>query len=214
MTATFQPANQQSAVVTEKVYWRAAVSRVADSSRAIDNALEGRLGHSRGYPKHARSLPARAMRQRVLALAAIVATGAVGSVSVPSVFHHRVRGHGETPAQTRSIRVVVNAGAAGGYWPGLRSDELAKHLADAALLRNPDIVASGQVAREIAAAQVSSRLFTDRSLTDRRDRAEAVAARIMRFLRAQRTLLTPAQWTEQRGAGGQIVIEIGFGAPP
>jgi hypothetical protein len=344
---------QQTIVATESDYWRAAISRIADSSRAIDSALAGRMDDVRGYPKHARSLTARAMRQRILVLAAILAAAAVISVvEVPSVFrHHRLvrsvepsprlalgaaaaarsdaaswirswvsagaivacdplmcgvlASHGvgsarmlqisattqdplnadvvvATPAIRNEygaslarvyapavlasfggagvrvdVRVIQNSGAAGRYARQLRADVAARRLAGAALLQNPDIVATGLVAREIAAGQVDSRLLTNlatlvhwgspvtvlglggqgpgstqgmpllsMSITPllRRSgasptvrRATAVmasaVARIMSFLRVQRTPLRPARVLERHDANGRIVIEIDFGAP-
>ena len=79
---------QQSIVTTESEYWRPAIGRIADSSRAIDSALASRLDGVRGYPRHARSLSARALRQRVLLIAAVLTTAAVASVvAIPRAFH-------------------------------------------------------------------------------------------------------------------------------
>lgn len=90
-TAETELIEQQSIVTTESEYWRAAIGRIADSSRAIDSALVNRMDEARAYPKHARSLSARALRQRMLLLAAVLVSAAVASVvALPSMIRHAV----------------------------------------------------------------------------------------------------------------------------
>ncbi len=353
---------QQSIVTTESEYWRPAIGRIADSSRAIDSVLASRLDGVRGYPRHARSLSARALRQRVLLLAAVLATAAVASVvAIPRAFHHNflarhkeasslplgaatlardeaaswirdwvsisavvacdplmcraLASHGVATVRMQQIgtnaedflsadvvvatpvirnqfgarlaqvyapgvlarfgagtarvdvRVVVNGGAAGQYLRQLHADVGVRRAAGLALLDNPDVVATGLVARQMAAGAVDSRLLTNlatlvhwsspvavvsvggsgpgatpgmpllsMSVTPmvRRSGVRLVAghehpgwaamrsvirvtaraaARIMTFLRVQRTPLQPARCREVRLANGRIVIEIDFGAP-
>src|ERR1700683_3927888 len=61
--------------------------------RAIDSAMAWRLraGNARTYPRHARSLSARAFRQRVFVLGSVLVVAAITSViAVPKVIHPRL----------------------------------------------------------------------------------------------------------------------------
>ncbi len=86
----------------------------AESARAIAVTMLGRLGDldPRGYPKHARSLTARAARQRMILLAVILGIAASASLlTLPRVFrpdgaHHRQAGTGpslDAAARARNL---------------------------------------------------------------------------------------------------------------
>ncbi len=72
---------------------RPLVGRTAGGYRAIDTAMAGRarVDDARGYPRHARSLSARAARQRMLLLASVFGVVVIASViAAPRIIQHRV----------------------------------------------------------------------------------------------------------------------------
>jgi hypothetical protein len=84
-----KPAATRQSIVPEP---ECRYSPVGGSSRAIDSALAGRAraGDARAYPRHARSLTARAVRQRVLVLGSVLLVASFALViAVPKVVHRR-----------------------------------------------------------------------------------------------------------------------------
>jgi hypothetical protein len=72
--------------------FRPPVGRAFAGSRAIDSAMAGRVraNDGRAYPRHARSLAARTVRQRVILLATVLGIAAIASVvAVPKIIHRR-----------------------------------------------------------------------------------------------------------------------------
>jgi hypothetical protein len=80
----------QQSIVTDPEY---RYSPAGGGPRAIDSAMAWRLraGNARTYPRHARSLSARAFRQRVFVLGSVLVVAAITSViAVPKVIHPRL----------------------------------------------------------------------------------------------------------------------------
>ncbi|HUC55836.1 MAG TPA: hypothetical protein VMA95_00435 [Streptosporangiaceae bacterium] len=83
-------------------------SPASGGSRANDGALGGpvRIGDVRAYPRHARSLSARTVRQRVLVLGSVLVLAAITAViAVPKSFHRRPAAPGQSPALSAAAMV-------------------------------------------------------------------------------------------------------------
>ncbi len=121
----------------------------AEGARAVAVTMLGRFGDldPRGYPKHARSLTARAARQRMLLLAVILGIAASASlVALPRVFRphgadHRQAGTG--PSLDASARARNLAAAWVGKWVS-RSADVACDPGMCQLLEAHD-VSSGEI---------------------------------------------------------------------
>jgi hypothetical protein len=87
---SFAP-NGQSLASADRQF-RPSAGRAFAGSRAIDSAMAGRVkaDDARAYPRHARSLAARSVRQRVILLATVLGIAAMASVvAVPRIIHRR-----------------------------------------------------------------------------------------------------------------------------
>ena len=120
-----------------------------EGPRAIDIAAAGRLGDAepRGYPKHARSLTARALRQRLLLLAVVMGRAAAASAFiVPNAFTHRVshthRAHSD-PALLAAMKARSQAAAWIAQWVSASADVGCDQVMCRALLGHG--VASGEL---------------------------------------------------------------------
>jgi hypothetical protein len=85
-------ADEHTLAAASTQFRRAPVGRAAGGSRAIDSAAESRarVDGTRAYPRHARSLNARALRQRALLLTLAAGIVAVAStIAVPKIVHGR-----------------------------------------------------------------------------------------------------------------------------
>src|SRR5580658_10181641 len=83
--------NGQSLASADRPF-RPSAGRAFAGSRAIDSAMAGRAraDDARAYPRHARSLAARTVRQRVILLATVLGIAAMASVvAVPKIIHRR-----------------------------------------------------------------------------------------------------------------------------
>src|SRR5580658_1132253 len=102
---------KQATAGPEPAYRRPLAGRAAGGSRAIDSALAGRsrADAERGYPRHARSLTARTVRQRVLVLGAALVVAAIASVlAAPKAIPH----HQELPDPALAAAAVARDEAA------------------------------------------------------------------------------------------------------
>lgn len=157
-----------------------------NGARVIDFAMAGRMESAdlRGYPRHARSLTARALRQRILLLFAVMGLAATVSVVVlPGGLGHKValtrraRSH---PGAAPSLSAATRARSLAAAW-------IARWVSGSADVACDPIMCQALIAHGIGTAEI---LRLAQSATDPLDATIVVATQVIRNQFGRRRLAT------------------------